>query len=158
MPVPLELLFQLRDIDSVTDLWGQRWHNSVQLTNQAAAIHLHQSFTPPDDKVIFITTLWAWAVPAAGSVLSMRPIILNAERSAGGAPFAGVEIIDLGRIYQTSAVAGGPVSHQRTVDFALAGGQQFIGWDVEFSAGNVAHVSRWGLHGYEVARGNVVLR
>lgn len=162
MPAPLELLYQLRPFDTVTDLWGQRFFSTNQLTNQAAPTHLHASFTPPDDKVVFITKLWAWGAPvdpAGGFVISFRPIMLNAPRSGGGAPLSGVEIIDLGRIYMNDdRTAGRHKGTQRTVDIAIAGGQQFISFDVQFSQGDVGHVSRWGLHGYEVARGNVVLR
>lgn len=158
MPVPLELLYQLRPIDSTTDLWGQRFFNSLQLTLQAGATHLHQSTTPADDKVWFITGIWGWAAPAAGSVLAFHPILLNAARPIAGAPGPGVEVFDLGREYPSPVIVGGTRQFYRQVDWVIAGGQQHLVLDVVFSAGNVAHVSRWGFQAYEVARGNVVLR
>ena len=156
MPAPLELLYQLRPFDAVTDLWGTRFHQTLQLTNQAGAQHFHASFTPPDDKVLFVTGLWIWADPTATrSVVDLRPVLLAEAVTIAGTP--GTEIMDLGRAHFPDALDLGREIY-RKVDFTIAGGQQHISAIVTFDAGSVTNVSRWGLQGFEVARGNVVLR
>ena len=152
MAVPLEVLYGLRDIDTLQPAWSSLIYRK-ELTGDPNAQFSGggENTEPAQDKLWFITGFYARLTPQAAVVAETVRLRISAS-GAHVATLAGA------RSLPTDFIAGTSFIYSTPLDAILVGGVHRLVARFGFSAGNVANVAAWGFHGYELPRGNVQLR
>lgn len=144
-------LYELRAYDEASPGWSPLYFRE-SITGVAGLSAFGAAQAPPKDKAWVITGAYLSTAPAAGS------IALNAEIRVMVGAFNIQTTLLASKIPTSLLVANEAVSLSQACNAVLIGGLHSLASVLTVDVGNVANVFVWTFHGFEIPRGNVVLR